>query len=122
MRQISVRGRPILVQQPKKAFGEHIAEFLCLCPLETVGVVGILEDSPHGRDRLQSLLRIQDEEPVLVVDVGEKGAVTFDVDGEGPATFWMATTRPCASTRDLASKARTSGRNCQTTQQAAKSA
>src|SRR5262245_2761734 len=40
MRQVTLRGKPALVQQPKRAFGEHIAEFLQACPLGPVGIVG----------------------------------------------------------------------------------
>jgi len=86
MCQVTFRGRPILVEQPKRAFSEHIAEFLSSGALRMVGVVGTLEDSSYGRYRLQPLSSIQYEEPVLVVNVREKGAVAFDVDGKGSPT------------------------------------
>jgi hypothetical protein len=80
---IGIGYRQVLVQQPEDALGEYIAEFLV--PGSGRGDEGVVRKLIHPAGHggwLQPLIAIEQEEPVVVIDVGEERVAAVQVHGE----------------------------------------
>jgi hypothetical protein len=81
---IGVHNRLVLVQQPVNSLGEYVTQFLGPRPVGVPErIIRILDNLPRNRSRLQTLVTVQQKEPVFIVNIGKERITALSLDGEG---------------------------------------
>src|SRR6266487_3118475 len=76
MTDVGLLQRTALIEQPEDSLGKDIAEFLVARPFFVAErVIGALDDASCDRKWLYSLDRIQEIEPILIIDLRKEGTV-----------------------------------------------